>query len=757
MRMNRLQARPSRPLLLASAVVPAILLAGCGGGGGGGGVASTPAPAPAPAAAPPPAPTPPPAPVVNYDTAEYRRSNAAAQAQALTAYNAGATGSGIVVGVVDSGVDATSAEFAGRISPASNDFAGSRGIQDGAGHGTAVSSVLLGGKNDSGTHGVALGATLFVGRTDSPGSCAASVTSPGGCSHNDNAIAAALDAAVAARARVVNISLGGSPANMLLRSAVDRATAAGTIIVFSAGNQGVTDPTAAANPDPLAQIANDPIARGLVIVAGSVDSTRALSDFSNRAGNTAPAYLTALGREVRSIDQTGRAFLYSGTSFAAPVVAGALALLAQAFPQLSAAQLVDLLYRSADDRGAAGIDAVFGRGEVNIARAFQPQGSTSLPGTAVAVSLTGNAMLSGAMGDAAKGGLGALVRDMYGRDFDVDLSGTVERTPLQRPLEGALAQGARHMQAARGRTSFALTIDDRLGAQPLMLSQRTAEASRVLAGAMALRVSKDLMLGIGAGRGADGLVPSERDRGTPAFLIGDRSLDRAPVGAFAMRQRIGGIGLTLSAEAGDMRLWERGLTGPRFDGYRRYAYSQVSAGIDAVRGPLTLTGRLTQMREDATILGGRFGAALGGSGATSWFADAGAGLAFGAWRLDAAYRRGWTRVGANSLRGGSTIESEAMSASLATTGLMHPDDTLGVRWSQPLRVSGGGLNLTLPGTSAQFLPLDPSGRERDWEAVYVRPLGKGWITGNVFLRQQPGHFATAPDDLGAAVRYSLNF
>jgi subtilisin family serine protease len=72
----------------------------------------------------------------------------------------------VIAGVIDSGIDVDGPEFAGRISNQSADFAGTRGLQDEDGHGTAVSAVLLGAKNDVGTHGVAFNATLLVLRTD---------------------------------------------------------------------------------------------------------------------------------------------------------------------------------------------------------------------------------------------------------------------------------------------------------------------------------------------------------------------------------------------------------------------------------------------------------------------------------------------------------------------------------------------------------------------------------------------------------------
>ena len=751
--------------LLAGFTLPFMTLSACGGGDGGT-VSSTPTPTPTPtpsAATLTPAPVPTPTPSSSFDTAEYRRSNAAVQAQALAAYNASATGSGVLVGVIDSGVDATSNEFAGRISPLSGDFAAARGLQDEGGHGTAVASVLLGGKNDSGIHGVAFNATLLVLRSDSPGSCASATGTGDGCAHNDNAIAAALDAAVAARARVVNISLGGSPANSRLRSAVDRATAAGTIIVFSGGNEGVSMPMAAMNPDPLAQIANEPIARGLVIIAGATDSTGALADFSNKAGNGAANYLAALGSRVRSIDETGTSFLYTGTSFAAPVITGAIALIAQAFPSLTPAQIVALLYRSADDRGAAGVDTVYGNGELNIARAFSPIGSLSLSGSAVAVSLADNATLGTAMGDAGQGGagkngLGAVIRDEFGRDFDVDLSATVGRTAIRQTLANGLALSGRSLSASGGRTSFAIAIDDSRAGRPMLLTSGEAEWARVLAGAIAFSVSKDLKLGIGAGRGTEGLAPNPRDRGAPAFLVADRSLDRAPMGAFAVRQALGRIGLTLAAESGNMRLWQRSEIGPVADGVRRYGYSELSAGIDGGAGQVGMTAKLTRLDERATVLGSRFGAALGGSGAVSWFADVGATLAPREnWQLSAAWQRGWTQLGANSVRGASTLQTQGLSGMVTRENLWIAGDSLALRYSEPLRVTAGGLDLRGLGATPQMLSLTPAGHERDWEAVYARPIGQGWLTANAYWRRQPGRYARAPDDLGAAVRYTLGF
>ena len=747
--------------IIVNALPLATLLSACGGGGGE--VAST--QTPPPTATPTPTPTPPPAPApppTTADTAEYRRSNAAVQAQALTAYDRGATGAGVLVGVIDSGVDAASPEFAGRISSLSADFAGTRALGDEGGHGTAVSSVLLGARNDSGTHGVAFNATLLALRTDTPGSCSdtPSTGSQSGCSHSDNAIAAALDQAVTARARVVNVSLGGSPANSRLRAAIDRATAAGTIIVFSAGNNGETSPTLAADPDLLAQIANDPIARGLIIIAGAVNGEGVSAAFSNKAGNSAATYLTALGERVRSIDETGAALLFTGTSFSAPVIAGAAALLAQAFPSLTPSQIVSLLFRSATDRGAAGIDGIYGQGELNLQRAFQPQGALTVGASATPVSLANNATLGAAMGDAGTAALPVTIRDGYGRDFAADLSPTISRAPLSRTLASALAERGQQFGATAGRATLALAIGGEARGAPdrLLLSHGQAERARVLAGAVALAVDRDTTAGFAIGRSADGLVASDADR-SPAFLVGRDGLDRDAAGAFALRRRIGGIGVTLAAESGKLASWQQGMLGASSDGYRRYGYGSVSTALDATAGPLTGSLRLSQLREDATLLGGRFGAALGGGGATSWFADARLTATPGAgWRLGASWRQGWTIVSASDVRAASTLRSRSLAFDVTRFGLLTQGDSLALRYAEPLRVTGGGLMLLDPGRgAAQAWSLTPQGHERDVEAVYATPLGTGWLSANGYWRRQPGHYAAAPDDLGAAVRYTLGF
>jgi len=746
------------------ALVPG--LAACSGGSGASTAPLTPAAIAPPAS--PPAPSPPPP--VNFDTPEYQRSNAVTKLNAISAYQAGATGSGITAAVIDSGVNASLAEFSSKMSTASADVAGTRGMGDEDGHGTSVSAVLLGAKNDSDTHGVAINATLLALRTDTPGTCAD--TSPdGGCSHSDDNIARALDIATRNGARVVNVSLGGTAPNSILRAAISRATSAGIIIVISAGNDGLAD------PDAFALVANDQVSNGLVVIAGGVDDANQLSVYttggSNKAGIGANHYLVALASRVRTINQDGAAILASGTSYAAPAIAGAVALLAQAFPNLTSAQILNLLYTSAKDLGAAGNDSVFGYGLVDLASAFSARGSTSVAGTTVLLSTTDNGTLSAPMGDASLTGLSTLFLDSYGRAYRADLSGSFGRAYSGARLWSALDSNGRTAGTGFGATGIALSVsgaDDRAGIGPLALSGRDRQTGRALAGWVVSRLSRDTSFAAGVARSSGALIDQLALRRASGFLLADAAGDSlgfrsAPAYSTAMRHQLGSWGISAAIDKGDALVWDHGLR-QRYD---RYPYAMASVMLDRRFGSLGFSLKASQLDEKETVLGARFGAMLGTPGATTRFVGvAGNYEASSGWRMEGRYQRGWTRVGAGGVRhSADAIATEAWSFDLLRDGVFRANDAFGLRVSQPMRVTSGGFDLTLPvawdyATSSATnavarMNLAPTGRERDAEVHYATHLLSGSFSTSLYWRMDPGHYASAPDDLGIAVRFGMPF
>lgn len=769
--------------IVGSAASLALLsLSACGGGGSGSGqVGSTPAPPtsaapvtppPAPAPAPPPA-APAPAPTVtavNYNTAEYQRSNAAVSSGALAAYNAGATGKGVKVAVIDSGINPNASEFAGRIDPASRDIAGTRGLGDESGHGSAAAGVIAASRNAEGMHGIAFDSSLLVFRADEPGSCAD--TTGDGCTFFDHNIARGIDAAVAAGARVINLSLGSSSPGTNLLGSIRAAVNAGAVIVISAGNNG--EKPEGVDADAFATV---PAARfpAQVIVAGALGTMTGsgtvgldqLSTFSNRAGIAANNYLAAIGAGVRTVNKDGSESRWSGTSFSAPAISGAAALLASAFPNLTGAQIVDILFKSADDLGASGTDAIFGRGRLNITRAMQPIGTVSLAGSAAPMSSSGSDAPPAA-GDAParSSSIGAVILDGYSRAFAVDLARTIRSAPQSEPLHRALGGTMRAGGAGAGPLSVLMTVAERTDGKDYLLQQggigpEDQRKARLVAGSAVARIDRKTALAFGFAEGAKAMERRLSGVGSGAFLIardvaGTPGFDAARGTSVALRRDLGMAALTLSGESGE-------VTGDQRTRAFGSPYRWTAATLDRRFGRNWLSIGVGRLDEERSLLGGQIDSLLGGGGAATSFLDLEARRALGAgWSFGLSARRGWTSFA------GGRFTSGAYAADLAASDLFANGDRFGLRLSQPLRIDSGGFAMSLP-TSFDYISMSPGysivrsslvpqGRELDAELSYGRRvLGNGWISGNLFARHQPGHVRSAAPDAGAALRLSVGF
>jgi hypothetical protein len=733
--------------------------------------------------------------VSSFDTAEFRRSDGPGFHNAPTAWAQGATGAGVKIAVIDTGIDTDSPEFAGRLDPASADVAGNGTVEAVDDHGTNVAMVAAAARNSTGILGIAYNATVIALRADRPGSCAnTSPSTTDGCVFADRDIATGIDRAVAAGATVINLSLGGDAPNSTMLAAVQRAVSAGVVIVVAAGNEGDgSDPKVDPNqPNPFAAGVRNAGGSNVIIV-GSVNESSQLSSFSNKAGSQATFFLTALGERICCVYENGVlkvdstpsgnfVTLFSGTSFSAPQVAGAVALLKQAFPALTGAQMVDILLASARDAGATGTDTVYGRGILDIAAAFAPRGATKLAGGTAQVPLSDDTAVGSApMGDAFAGTAAqAVILDGYGRAYTTDLARGMQRAALAPRLLGAIDDRGRRVGGGTDSLSLAFSIadgSDGASAWPgqLRLSRQDAEAARVLAGRAALRLAPDKAMAFGFRERADGLVAQLQGQQRPAFLIagearGDLGFTAATDTALAYRQQFGSWGLTASAERGDAWLGSPRMAGGTL-GRRRETneLSAFSLSADRTFGDLEAAIGLSWLDEDRTVLGGYFHDVFGAGGARTLFADANAGwrLADG-WRLGAALRQGWTRADRSGIIGaGSNFVSRAWSADLARQGVFGRDDSLSVRISQPLRVESGGLALNLPvgydyatlspTYGVRTISLTPSGRELDGEIAWAGRLFGGSAAASLFYRKDPGHIASMPDDTGVALRWSRRF
>ncbi|WP_238161300.1 S8 family peptidase [Kribbella antibiotica] len=280
------------------------------------------------------------------------------QIGAPTAWQAGFTGKGVTVAVIDSGIDAKHPDLVGKVVGAKNFL--DDPTEEIADHGTHVASTIAGtGAASEGKYkGVAPDAKLYDGTV-----CDVS----GGCP--DSGILAAMEwAATEMKAKVINMSLGGPdfPDVDPLEEAVNRLTATtGALFVISAGNSG-----------PGAGTVGSPGSADAALTVGAVDHEDKLAGFSSRGPRVGDGAVkpdvTAPGVGIMAAKAGGTAGDYyqtmSGTSMSSPHTAGAAALLVQQHPNWKAAELKGTLIASAKpisdqtvfEQGAGRIDLARG-------------------------------------------------------------------------------------------------------------------------------------------------------------------------------------------------------------------------------------------------------------------------------------------------------------------------------------------------------------------------------------------------------------
>ncbi|MBH8551586.1 S8 family serine peptidase [Nostocaceae cyanobacterium CENA357] len=256
----------------------------------------------------------------------------------------GYTGQGIVVAVVDSGVDRNHPDLKANIWKNSKEIASNGKDDDGNGyiddvygwnfvnknnntldlvngHGTHVAGTIAGVKNSFGVTGIAHNAKIMPVKVfDDDGKTI------------NNAIPNGIRYAVDNGADVINLSLSSSESYSELKSAIQYAASKGVITVSAASNEGELAPRYPA------RYANQ---WGLAV--GAISYNKVLTDFSNRAGTTPLTYITAPGDDIYSTYPSNNYEYMPGTSMAAPHVAGVVALILSAKKGLTPAKVRQII------------------------------------------------------------------------------------------------------------------------------------------------------------------------------------------------------------------------------------------------------------------------------------------------------------------------------------------------------------------------------------------------------------------------------
>jgi serine protease len=348
----------------------------------------------------------------------------------LDATPASATGSGALVAVIDSGVDAAHPDLAGRVVPGPDVIDNDGDPSDPTGHGTHIAGVIAAASgNGIGGAGIAPAARILSIRVLD--------LQNNGTAAN---VAAGINAAVDAGADIINLSLNWSQATQALApvtAAMQRAADSGVLLVVAAGNdaQGRCE---------------EPILPQRALCVGALSNNLKLSPFSSYGEGLG---LVAPGDALVSTWSNGEYHTMSGTSQAAAMTSGVAALLVGL--GLHGDDLLQRLTATARDIGAPGADARSGAGLLDAGRAVEGAAQGVMPAvleaTAATRMLTGNVVKRGVtVGcDAARPGT-CRVRIHVGKTVVAKGSAPVDGTGTFSVVARATTAGRRML--ARGRT-----------------------------------------------------------------------------------------------------------------------------------------------------------------------------------------------------------------------------------------------------------------------------------------------------------------
>ena len=694
--------------------------------------------------------------VVNADHA-YAHVN---QLEGATA----APGAGVTIGFVDSGIDGGHPDFAGKtVAEVMIGGATDETGEDRASHGTAVASVAAAIRtlNEHSAHGVAWGAdiAMFAIPTGTGSGDYRPITVAQLAGSSDW-WAGIFDRVFTwreggRRVDILNLSVGhhgiiDDYSEQELRDHFGAAIAAlaqagagdKTILVWAAGNAHgdscrpgstnhcVDNKVNAVSVEVLpglAARASELRGHSIAVVALNKDGT--IAEFSNRCGIAADNCIAAPGRGVRVAyfgPHDGAASRghgdSSGTSFAAPFVAGGLAVMKQLFrDQLSNTELVARLFATANDDGTYADRAVYGQGAMDLRAATWPVGVLDVPvgGNGVdgpGATLAATRLRTGAaFGDGMERSLSGheiAAFDTLGAPFWFDL--------------GQFTSAARELAGWPVR----LPIDTAYGRIP-----PTGDARR------SMSAGRDYPLG------PLPAAMAEPDGGAHWRVGLLETPGSAAVGHLALAERAPALTLT------DQRI----LTGTAFTTGGGPRHAPVSGAVLVWRraeSPLGL--RAGWMIEPESLLGSTSAGAFGSIGAETGFVGVEAETALGNWRLRAEAEFG--TVGA-VVRDGMIADLSPLVTSAAALHASVPvarDGTLAIRVAQPLRVERGRASLQVPAgrtragavtRRAVAVDLAPSGRQIEVAAQLRHRLAIGEVRVGAMVTHHPGHRAGAAPEM----------
>ena len=699
------------------------------------------------------------------------------------------TGKGVLVGVVDSGVDMNNPTLKGQVVQGYNALTNKTGlgsnIADQIGHGSHVSGIIAGTLANGGLlEGVAPGAQLAMAKVFGATGSTSSTTIDAGINWLVNT----------AKAPIISMSLGGgSPANL---ASLQNGVTKGALFTIATGNDG------AKNPSWPAGYASAAWAKGQIIAVGAVDSNSKLASFSNWCGTAAANCVVAPGVNIASTYMAAPngapQYAYmSGTSMATPMVAGQAALIKSQWNFLTAGTIAQVIFKSATylcSNGKTGAacaaqsatpDAQYGWGLINVAASMQPIGGLTAPTVkGASTSLTTTSLVAGSAGvSAGIKSLSSMGLDVFGRGFEMNI-GTAAVSTASMPTrpadlfagfdrQASLVESARNGErlALSYSTPSNLSVQDPLGAPPAMVHmsyiRQNADGSS---------------MGFGMGGMSKHFFGLESSGLTPMSMNQDSGRFNAPYfGLVKDASHVGyafGLGDGLTVRLGSLNKAPPLALQPAL---LPYAYDQSRRSLTAFElqknyGGTTLVATMGTLRETNSVLGTSGTGALGlqANPATTFVSLAGVRRLTDTLSLAGMVSYGRTAGYSNQsseasfINGSSAMGTVAWSVGLAQRDWMKKGDMLGLTVAMPTKAISGSMAATTAVAqdqndgslifATQSYNLRPTATERDFELAYAMPAGKlAKLSAAFMLRLNPGHDSAAPADKVAGVRYTKRF